>query len=211
MVVINFHYKNLSILYTYPMKHLWIYLLITILVCLGIFFVIHRPTTSPTTSVISSDDINFPIPTPYPQYTWQKTFGAFDTTLPHGTIYTVSNTDPKALAWQRTAASTPLDQPMAFYSGDATFLNYSDKTLTELGYKDYGSIPLDKDFNIISTGTRVYSLGSVDADGPHGTVREYEKYDMQGNMRVVIISSDDTEDKMFVSEVFNVKSLMVGK
>jgi hypothetical protein len=175
-------------------------------------------TTSPA---VSEGSENFPVPAMYPQYAWSFASTTFENgskvldlnpalngsdLSPTGQFYTATNTDPSAIAWQQMDANAPKDQPEGFYGGDQNFLKYYDKALTDAGYRQT-PLKLDQNLKITALAKPAYMLYPLAADGPHGTIRGYIKYDRE-KIRVVIISSADTQNEIFISNIVSIQDIV---
>ncbi len=176
-------------------------------------------------NTLQDDGINFPIPAIYSKDEWysasatssESDIGSNEFDINGnalsltGQFYQATNTDPGILAWEQSNTNgTNTDG--GFYGGDQNFLTYYEQTLTNTGYKT--EVDLDQNLNVIQNwqaGTNqanpAYTLLPSSGDGPLGTITGYIKY-YQGRARVIDISSSTTENEVFISNVFNVQSLI---
>jgi hypothetical protein len=141
-----------------------------------------------------------------PQVSIFPAFNNKQTFYPDGKFYTATNTDPYLEKWrvEDELCTKRNDSPCGFYGGDNDFINYYEDNLKKLGYTHSG-LDIDVDLHIIKNGK--YNLSSGDADGPSGTVRALVKN--QGDrIRLVVISSNTTENTVFISDIFTPEGLM---
>lgn len=124
-----------------------------------------------------------------------------------GQLYDATNTDPDALAWEKEVKNC--DAGCGFYGGDQSFLTYYDKALHASGY-DTSPLNLDQNFNVTTSNSPAYILYPLSGDGPMGTSNGYIDYDNNGNIRVVIISSEVAQNQVFISNILNLKALLTG-
>jgi prepilin-type N-terminal cleavage/methylation domain-containing protein len=165
----------------------------------------------------SSDE--FPIPPMYEGYVWSNASSSsyeaisistalnnFSPRYLRGQLYEATNTEPGAIEWRKMIEVTPKDQPQGFYGGDGLFLDYYNKVLRADGYQT-SSFNLDKNLIVSNSGNAMYTISPMSADGPHGTIGVYMKYS-NGEIRAIIISSSDTKNQVFISDVVGFKTLM---
>ena len=160
--------------------------------------------TLPTAPDNNNEEGAFPVPAIYSGYTWKITSSSYHALYVNpasnfngslsGQLYEVGNTDPGARAWEQMVAAAPPDQPIGFYGGERSFLSYYDQALRAAGYKQ----------QTITLGT--HTVAPMSADGPHGTIRVYLKYD-SGKIRTIVVSSSNAQNQVFVSDIADLKAL----
>lgn len=161
--------------------------------------------------ISTSSQETFPVPPLYTGISWTSTstkysdavYDTFGNTFPlSGMLYEASNTDPSAKSYTDYVNSLPAnwDQPVGYYNGTPSLLDYYDTFLRANGYTS-GTIFLDSKLNQTDDEkSAVASLSPAAADGPSGTVRGYIKY-AEGKYRVVAISSNLSKNQVFISDV----------
>jgi hypothetical protein len=129
----------------------------------------------------------------------------FDGTVT-GQLYEATNTDPGINTWEQEVKTCD-DCP--FYQGDQSFLTFYYQALSANGYQTL-PLYLDQNFNITSSNNPTYLLSPVSGDGPRGTVDGYIAHDNYDNVRVVVVSSDITQNELFISNIINLRTLLLG-
>lgn len=192
--------------------------LIIIGLFVGAYLVFFKKAESPQ---VADELAGFAIPAIYPEYEWtaaplpeanDRPFLSIQPAINDKTIfyldgqfYIAANGDPRAEEWREEIQQCGDSEPCPFYGGDQAFLGYYDAALKNLGYES-SSLNLDENLNVTESEA-AYTVSGSDADGPSGTQRSYQKYE-QGKMRVVVVSSSDAENRVFMSDIFTLQELV---